>query len=106
MKTKVIKEYRTLSSNTLRAICVSHNFCTLATNSQYDILLAEAGSLENIDAPALYHIALNIMVMSDKDSLEATGVYDTADMMFILCLRCISRFKVEEDDEADSDGGR
>lgn len=61
----MFKEYRRISRNALRSLCIKQDWYTRGTNEQYSEILDYASSKSNLSTRNLVHIAQDIIAHSE-----------------------------------------
>lgn len=81
----MLEEFRTLHKDSLRALCIKHDWYTAGDNEAYGKLLEHAHDLENVTTANIVDIAENIKVHSDTE-------YDMPSICFEIAGICKSYF--------------
>lgn len=88
-----IKEYRYMSIESLRRLCIKHNWFTMATNDEYDKFLKMTAKNQdtraNMTANRLYKMACMVERYSPDEEMGIDNI------MFYLADICFAFFHVE-----------
>ena len=83
-----VKELRTLRAESLRVLCVEHNWYTRGSGMEYKNLLDFVGTKENLATEDILLIATDIVEHSELELTEAC----ITNVCFEVARKCISYF--------------
>ena len=83
-----VKELRTLRAESLRGLCVEHNWYTRGNSRDYENLLSFVNSKENLATEDILFIATDIVEHSELELTETC----ISNVCFEVARKCISYF--------------